>query len=65
MLDFIIFVKVGDYHPHYRIQQVEFQCAFNGAAHELAQYAKWNNVSHVWKDDFPLFWDFLFQSVSS
>ena len=40
MLDFIIFVKVGDYHPHYRIQQVEFQCAFNGAAHELAQYAK-------------------------
>ena len=28
--------------------------AFNGAAHELAQYAKWNNVSHVWKDDFPL-----------
>ena len=25
--------------------------AFNGAAHELAQYAKWNNVSHVWKDE--------------
>ena len=39
--------------------------AFNGAAHELAQYAKWNNVSHVWKDDFPLFLDSLFQSVSS
>ena len=39
--------------------------AFNGAAHELAQYAKWNNVSHVWKDDFSLYLDFQLQSVSS
>ena len=39
--------------------------AFNGAAHELAQYAKWNNASHVWKDVFPLFLNSLFHSVSS
>ena len=39
--------------------------AFNGAAHELAQYAKWNNVSHVWKDIFSLFLNSLFHSVSS
>ena len=31
--------------------------AFNEAAHKLAQFAKWNSVSHVWKDDFPLFWN--------
>ncbi|XP_030950188.1 uncharacterized protein LOC115974112 [Quercus lobata] len=37
--------------------------AFNGAAHELAQYAKWNNASHVWKDVFPLFLNSLFHSV--
>ena len=39
--------------------------AFNGAAHELAQYAKWNNASHVWKDVFPLFLNSLFHSVLS
>ena len=39
--------------------------AFNGAVHELAQYAKWNNVSHVWKDVFPLFLNSLFHSESS
>ena len=39
--------------------------AFNGVAHELAQYAKWNNVSHVWNDVFPLFLNSLFHSVSS
>ena len=38
---------------------------FLNSAHKRAQYAKWNNVSHVWKDDFPLYLDFLFQSVSS
>ena len=43
--------------PTYRI--------FLNSAHKRAQYAKWNNVSHVWKDDFPLYLDFLFQSVSS
>ena len=39
--------------------------AFNGVAHELAQFAKWNNVSHVWKDVFPLFLNSLFHSVLS
>ena len=38
---------------------------FLNSAHKHAQYAKWNNVSHVWKDDFPLYLDFLFQLVSS
>ena len=36
--------------------------AHNGAAHKLAQFAKWNNASHVWKDNFPLFLDSLLQS---
>ena len=38
--------------------------AYNEAAHELAQFAKWNYVSYVWKDDFLLYLDFLLQSVS-
>ena len=39
--------------------------AFNEAAHKLAQFAKWNSVSHVWKDDFPLFWNSLSLSALS
>ena len=38
--------------------------AHNGAAHELAQFAKWNNASRVWKDDFSLFLESLLQSGS-
>jgi len=34
----------------------------NRAAHELAQYAKCNNVSCVWKSVSPPFLDFLIQS---
>ena len=34
----------------------------NRAAHELAQYAKCNNVSCVWKGVSPPFLDFLFHS---
>ena len=35
---------------------------YNKAAHELAQFAKCNNFSYVWKDVCPPFLDHLIQS---
>ncbi|XP_023886638.1 uncharacterized protein LOC111998774 [Quercus suber] len=34
---------------------------YNRVAHGLAQFAKWNNTSYVWKDVYPLFLQHLIQ----